>query len=179
MNPKNKKVAQDLLDGKVDIQEIEDRLFSIAFLSMADDLELDGQRLSSKRKLELNSYLAGEALGLMGNSPEVLNNRIYNPDYLAKMGKLIEKAFVDYMNMSGGFMMNKYDLYPGMLATPAELAKVFTWRFRSEVLGIQPLDSNSFYVRVKQLNGHIISIKANQKIKYVCEGKWLVVVEKS
>ncbi|WP_302052364.1 hypothetical protein [Lactobacillus crispatus] len=37
----------------------------------------------------------------MGNSPEVLNNRIYNPDYLAKMGKLIEKAFVDYMNMSG------------------------------------------------------------------------------
>lgn len=101
MNPKNKKVAQDLLDGKVDIQEIEDRLFSIAFLSMADDLELDGQRLSSKRKLELNSYLAGEALGLMGNSPEVLNNRIYNLDYLAKMGKLIEKAFVDYMNMSG------------------------------------------------------------------------------
>ena len=101
MNLKNKKVIQDLLNDKIDIQEIEDRLFVIAFLSMADNLELDGQRLSSKQKLELNSYLAGEALGLMGNSPEVLSNRIYDPDYLAKMGKLIEKAFIDYMNMSG------------------------------------------------------------------------------
>lgn len=76
-------------------------------------------------------------------------------------------------------MMNKYDLYLGMLATPAELAKVFTWRFRSEVLGIQPLDSNSFYVRVKQLNDQSIDIKANQKIKYAGEEKWLVVVERS
>lgn len=75
--------------------------------------------------------------------------------------------------------MNKFDLWSGVMTTPAELAKVFTWRFRRDVLGIQPLDSNSFYVRVKQLNGHFISIKANQKIMYVGEGKWLVVVERS
>lgn len=75
--------------------------------------------------------------------------------------------------------MNKFDLWSGVMTTPAELTKVFTWRFRRDVLGIQPLDSNSFYVRVKQLNGHFISIKANQKIMYVGEGKWLVVVERS
>ncbi|WP_254258586.1 hypothetical protein [Lactobacillus crispatus] len=55
-----KKLHKTCLMKKLTIQEIEDRLFSIAFLSMADDLELDGQRLSSKRKLELNSYLAGK-----------------------------------------------------------------------------------------------------------------------
>lgn len=75
--------------------------------------------------------------------------------------------------------MNKFDLWSGVMTTPAELTKVFTWRFRRDVLGIQSLDSNSFYVRVKQLNGHFISIKANQKIMYVGEGKWLVVVERS
>lgn len=101
MNPKNEKVAQDLLNEKIDIQEIEDRLFSIAFLSMADDLELDGQRLSDKQRLELSSYLAGEALGLMGNSPKVLNSRIYDQDYIAKIGSLVGKTFEDYMNMSG------------------------------------------------------------------------------
>lgn len=76
-------------------------------------------------------------------------------------------------------VMNKYDLCPGIITTPAELAKIFTWRFRSEMLGIQPLDSNSFYVRIKQLNGHFISISANQKIKYFGASKWLVVVERS
>ncbi|EFQ44211.1 hypothetical protein [Lactobacillus crispatus] len=96
-----KKLHKTCLMKKLTIQEIEDRLFSIAFLSMADDLELDGQRLSDKQRLELSSYLAGEALGLMGNSPKVLNSRIYDQDYIAKIGSLVGKTFVDYMNMSG------------------------------------------------------------------------------
>ena len=75
--------------------------------------------------------------------------------------------------------MNKFDLWSGVMTTPAELAKVFTWRFRRDVLGIRPVDSNSFDVCVEQINGQLISIRADQKIKYIGAGKWLVVIESS
>lgn len=75
--------------------------------------------------------------------------------------------------------MNKFDLWAGVITTPAELAKIFTWRFRCEVLGVRPMDNNSFYVCVKQINDQPISIRADQKIKYVGSGKWLVLVKRS
>ena len=41
MNSKNKKVAQALLDGRIDIQEIDDRLFAAMLLSMTGGLKLN------------------------------------------------------------------------------------------------------------------------------------------
>jgi len=74
--------------------------------------------------------------------------------------------------------MNKFDLWSGVITTPAELVKVFNWRFRYDVLGVKPVDNNGFYVCVEQINGQLIKIKANQKIKYIGNGKWLVLVKR-
>ena len=46
--------------------------------------------------------------------------------------------------------MNKFDLWSGVITTPAELVKVFNWRFRYDVLGVKPVDNNGFYVCVDQ-----------------------------
>lgn len=129
MSPRNKKFAQDLLNDKIDIQQIEDRLFAVMLLGMSDNFELNGQQLNEKQKLELSNYLVGEVFGLMGNSSMVLKQRLH-PDYVLKINVLLK-------------------------------------------------DSNSFDVCVEQINGQLISIRADQKIKYIGAGKWLVVIERS
>ena len=100
MNSKNKKVAQALLDGRIDIQEIDDRLFAVMLLSMTGGLELNKQKLDEKERL--SSYLVSEVFGLMCNSPEVFDYRLHDMNYLVKISKLLEKTFAKkefYKNM--------------------------------------------------------------------------------
>lgn len=98
MSPRNKEVIQDLLNDRIDIQEIEDRLFAVILLSAIDGLELDGQQLNDEQKRELSSYLVGEVFGSMGNSPKVLEHRLHDLSYLAKISNLLETTFANYKN---------------------------------------------------------------------------------
>lgn len=93
MSPRNKKFAQDLLNDKIDIQQIEDRLFAVMLLGMSDNFELNGQQLNEKSKLELSNYLVGEVFGLMGNSSMVLKQRLH-PDYVLKINVLLKETLI-------------------------------------------------------------------------------------